>query len=478
MSRPTVPTCPVLSTQDRALVATLIVGVILPLLDTTLVNIALHSIGEALGASIEKMQWVVAGYTLSAAAAVPLCSWLTQRLGSRRLWVLCLWLFLGGASLSALAQSVEFLIFARVLQGVATGLLLPTMQSIVIMHIGREKARLALAAVSVPSVLAPILGPVIGGISLEHVGWRPLFWAHVPICILAIALASSRLPSRRQDTREKLDSAGLLLLLPGVVLVIFGLSLVSHENKGTWVGLLGMGLVLMTGFVLHARRKQGTAIVDLSVLGMRSTQAAFLLLFFSSVAYYGGILLFPLYLIQAGGYGPTWAGLLVALHGVGILLARRKLTQASLRWGDRRVAAAAVAAGLAGSALLLTPCVLEHAVWMATGMVLRGAGIGVLTLLSMSAAYQGLKPSQVMHASSLSRIVTHLGATIGATTVAGIAAGKVAVDSPSVTGFVLAQLVLVGFLMACGVACGHLRAGNVAASPEGGGEDAGARRHL
>lgn len=444
-----------LTASDRTIVRILILGVILPLLDTTLINISLHGIGQQLGAPLSMMQWVVTAYTLAAASAVPLCTWLVQRIGAGRLWILCLWLFLAGTCLSALAQNVEFLIFSRVLQGIATGLLLPTMQTIVVTSVGQDKARSALSAMSVPSVLAPILGPLIGGVTLQFFDWRLLFWAHAPICILAIVLAARGLPGGSAKTSSGFDSTGFLLLCPGLVTVFYGLSTLGHDDAREWVTPTLTGVALMMIFTWHAYCKKGNAIVDISLFKVSNLRASCALLFFSSVAYYGGILLFPLYLIQIGGYEPNLAGLLVALHGVGILIARHKLPHASRRWGDRPIAQAAGFLALVGSTILLVPQFVESPYLMALGMLLRGAGIGVLTILSMAGAYQGLGSTQVAHASSLTRIITHLGATIGASAVAGlIAAGDLNADTGS--NYAHGHLALMAAVILCGLACRRL----------------------
>ncbi len=186
---------------------------------------------------------------------------------------------------------------------------------------------------------------------------------------------------------------------------------------------------------------------------LQNFRASCSLLFLSSVAYYGGILLLPLYLMQVGAYQPKMAGLLLALHGVGILLARKRLPALSRTWGDRTIAYAAIGLALAGSILLSLPQLLGSQYMMAAAMMLRGAGVGLLTILSMSGAYQGLTSSQVAHASSLTRIITHLGATIGASAIAilATAAGAVPEVSSSAGGssYLYAHWALIAVVALC-----------------------------
>lgn len=410
-----------LSTADRSIINVLVLGVILPLLDTTIVNVALHAIGEQFASSISVTQWIVTAYTLAAACSVPASAWAAQRWGAKRLWISCLWLFLFAATLSGLAWNMGVLVFARVLQGLATGLLLPTMQTIVVRTVGPDKAKAALAAMSVPSVVAPILGPFVGGLLLQYIGWRTVFWLHVPICLVAITLAMRRLPVDIKGDHLGFDAKGLLLLCPGMIFTIYGLSSLSESanlSLASGIGSTTIGTCLMVYFVLNARKKDEEALLDLTLFKHANFRGSCFLLLLSSIIYYGGVLLYPIYFIQSGSYSTNAAGLLLAIHGVGTLLARRQLPVLSGKWGDRRVAFAATALALFGSLLLCWPMFLLHYVAIVMGMLLRGAGVGVLTILSMSGAYIGLDRNQVAHASSMTRMLTYLGATVGAAGVA------------------------------------------------------------
>lgn len=413
-----------LTRADRVIVHVLIAGVVLPLLDATVVNVALDDIGRQLKAPLAWTQWIVTGYALAAASSVAASSWAARRWGARRVWLSCLWLFLLGVVLSALAWNVQALVLARVLQGIATGLMLPTMQTIVVRAVGEDKAKAALTAMAVPSVVAPILGPLVAGLVLAFTSWRMVFWLHVPIGLWAIFLAWRWLPPDGPAERIGFDARGFALLCPGMVLAVLGLSTLDAAMTAPGpsgagaIGLVVAGALLIMGFVSHARTRGAAALIDLTPWEHASFRAASHLLLLSSIVYYGGLLLLPLYLIQAGGYSPHAAGWLLALHGVGTLLARQRLSAAARRWGERRVAIAAIAATLASAGLLGWSALLAHPWVLATGMLLRGAGIGVLTLQAMAGAYAGLDRTQVAHASAWTRMLTQVGATLGASGVA------------------------------------------------------------
>ncbi|MBT2334485.1 MFS transporter [Variovorax paradoxus] len=420
-----------LSPEHRAIIRVLIIGVLLPLLDTTLVNVALHDIGRQLDAPLATTQWVTTAYTLTAASIVPLSAWAANRVGGKRLWLASLTTFLAGTILSAMAWNVATLILGRVIQGLAAGLMMPVMQTILVNAVGQERAKTALAAMAVPSVIAPILGPLLGGIVLQQAGWREIFWLHVPICLLGIYLAARRLPNDGPlPDRPAFDVHGFLLLCPGMVLTMYALSTMGIEwggfaHQSAW--LSGFGISLMVLFALHANRWGSRALVDLTLFKHLRFRASAGLLLLSSVIYYGGLLLLPLYFIQVGHYSAEAAGALLALHGVGTLVSRRYLAPLSLRWGDRNVALGAILATLIGSGALCWPLLPAHSYLLAMAMIVRGAGVGVLTIQAMSSAYVGLDRPSIAHASSLTRMFTHLGATMGA-------AGSVALIGSSTMG--------------------------------------------
>ncbi|MGE6333756.1 MFS transporter [Stenotrophomonas sp. NPDC077659] len=408
-----------LTTQDRTLVATLVLGVTLPLLDTTMVNVGLDAIRLGLNAPISTVQWVVTGYTLAAASSVPASAWLVAKLGQRKLWLSCLWAFLIGSALSAIAPNLPLLIASRVLQGLAAGVLLPTMQTIIISEVGRNRSRAALAAISIPSVLAPILGPPIGGLTLQIFSWHWLFWLHIPICAGAIFAAAKRLPTSKKGQARRTDPIALIALSLALTLTMYGATRIDGSSLH-WAFPLLSGIAMLTLFIARATRPESNAPVDLRIFRELNFTRWCSILFLSSMIYYGGAFLLPLMLMLNSGYTPGQAGLMLALHGVGTLVARQKMTAICARWGDRQTTLGAIILIAAGSLLLFPTSLLNHSA-IAVGMLIRGAGVGILTIMSMSGAYEDLTPEQVPHASLLSRIMTNAGAAMGAALVATMA---------------------------------------------------------
>jgi len=405
-----------LDKADKLLVYTLASGAILPLLDTTMVNVAVGGIAEQLGASLNLTQWVITAYALAAASAVPLSGWCVGKVGARQVWLYSLWLFLAGAMLSSASQNIHMLIAARALQGIATGLLLPTMQTIVMSSVSRGKAKTALAAIAIPSVLAPILGALTGGAILEALGWRTVFYLHLPVCLIAIVQGRRLIPMTTGHRHIPFDAQGFLMLCPAMALVILGITRLtgSMQSSVAPIGIIMAGLALFAMFTHHAMREPTRALLDLNILRLNHVRRSCVLLFLSSMHYYGSLLLLPLYFAQVGNYSSGMVGLLLALHGIGTLLARQYIARQNARWCERTVVWAGTSAALCGSLITAWPGLAPTVPAMALGIFLRGAGVGILTLQAMSGAYMGLHSTQISHSSALTRMLTLLGGAIGA----------------------------------------------------------------
>ena len=205
------------------------------------------------------MQWVVTGYMLALAAVIPVTGWAARRLGTRRLYLISLVLFTLGSLLCGFAWSTDSLIAFRVLQGLGGGMLMPTGMIILARAAGPHRMGRILSIVGVPMVLAPVFGPVTGGLLVEHFGWRWIFFINIPVGIIAVALAWKLLPVGRAEAAGKLDVPGLVLLATGLPALTYGLAKAgSGAGFGSAQALvpIAVGLVLTGVFVFHSLRSR------------------------------------------------------------------------------------------------------------------------------------------------------------------------------------------------------------------------------
>ena len=190
-----------------------ILGAIMSVLDTTIVNVALHDLSIDLHASLGGIQWVITGYLLSLAAVIPVTGWAVRRYSARRLYLIALVVFTAGSALCALATNSGELIAFRVLQGVGGGMLTPIGQMILVKAAGPRNLPKVMSLIGVPIVLAPVFGPTLGGLLLQSVGWQWIFMINVPVGVLALTMAWRLLPHDAAGTDEagRLDVIGLVL---------------------------------------------------------------------------------------------------------------------------------------------------------------------------------------------------------------------------------------------------------------------------
>jgi EmrB/QacA subfamily drug resistance transporter len=428
-----IPVKPPVEKLDPKVVKTaliLIVGAMAVIFDTTIVSVALHTLALRMHTSVSTIQWVTTGYLLALGIAVPLSTWGLQRFGGKRLWMFSLAVFLVGSIGSSLAWNVGSLIGWRVVQGIGGGLMLPVMTTLIFQAAGGKSLGRLVTWVAMPALLGPVLGPLIGGAILTHLSWRFMFWVNVPFCVVGLMLAWRYMAADAPAAapRPRLDIPGLLLIAPGTSVMLLGLA-----NAGTAAGFghadviipLVIGVALLAGFAGYALRR-ARPLVEIRLLAKRSVASSSAVLFFSGFSLYGALLLMPLYYQDVRGTSALAAGVMLVPQGVGALLSRLVAGSNIDRFGPRLfavagfaiVAAATVPFALAGphtSAWLL-------ALWM----VIRGFGLGAVTMPVMVAGYIGLDKKQIPHSSVLTRTSQQIGGSFGTAVLAVILAGAIA----------------------------------------------------
>src|SRR3954453_14780886 len=234
-----------------------ILGMIMSILDTTIVNVALDTLSKDLHSTISEVQWVVTGYLLALAAVMPVSGWMARRFGAKRVYLVSLVLFTLGSIACGLSNTLVALVVFRVLQGIGGGMIMPLAQLIMAQVAGPQRMGRVMGVVSMPAMLAPILGPVIGGGVLQNPDWAWIFFVNVPIGILAIYLGWRMLPETDSGEAGPLDRLGLALLPAGAALTIFGISELGSGAVLRSIEVLApltAGLVLGAAFCVHALR--------------------------------------------------------------------------------------------------------------------------------------------------------------------------------------------------------------------------------
>src|SRR5215218_8251807 len=182
-----------------------VLGVIMSILDTTVVNVAINTLARDFDTELSTIQWIVTGYTLALATVIPVTGWAADRFGTKRLYMISIGLFLAGSALSGAAWSAESLIGFRVLQGLGGGMLMPAGMTILTQAAGPHRVGRVMAIIGVPMMLGPILGPVLGGWLVDDFSWRWIFFINLPVGIAALTMALRVLPRDVSDASHRLD---------------------------------------------------------------------------------------------------------------------------------------------------------------------------------------------------------------------------------------------------------------------------------
>jgi EmrB/QacA subfamily drug resistance transporter len=415
-----------------------VLGMILAILDATIVNVAVPTLGNDLHTSIATVQWVLTAYLLALATTIPLTSWASARFGAKRVWLAALALFTLGSCLAGAAWSIDSLIAFRVLQGAGAGLVMPVGQAILAQAAGPERIGRVMSVVGVPMLIAPILGPVIGGAIVGAASWRWIFFVNLPVAAAAMALAARLLPAVAPRHEARLDRRGLLLLPPGLALAVFGLSKIGAAGTvgAEPLALVAAGLVLVGLFVAHARTRGADALVDVSLFVRRGFAAASATTLVLGIALFGALILLPLYYQLVRGESPLRTGLLLVPQAVGAALAMPFAGRLTDEVGARLVIPAGIVLALAGTGVYTQLDAHSSYALLGGALFLIGLGLGTTVMPSMAVAYQSVPREAAPHATAAINVVQRIAGSLGTALLAVVLQRSIASRMPGFDGSV------------------------------------------
>jgi EmrB/QacA subfamily drug resistance transporter len=392
-----------------------LLGAIMSILDTTVINVAIDRLAIDFNTSLTTIQWVVTGYTLALAAVIPATGWAADRFGTKRIYLWSLALFMLGSILSGLAWSAGSLIAFRVLQGVGGGMIMPTVMTIMTKKAGPQRMGRVMGVLGMPMLIAPILGPILGGWLVDDVSWRWIFFINVPIGIVAIALAAKVLERDTPQPAHRLDWLGMALLSPGLTALIYGLA----ESNGSggfgatkcWLPIL-LGVVLIAAFFWHSWRSEEPLIDIRTFTHTRAGASAALFMLFS-VAFFGALLLVPLYYQSVRGASALESGLLLAPQGLGAMITMPLAGRLTDRYGPVKWPAFGIPLLVVGIAPFAFVTAHTSYVLLCGFSFVLGLGMGFSMMPTMTAAMQAVPPAAIARTSTAMNIIRQSGASIG-----------------------------------------------------------------
>ncbi|MDA8345302.1 MAG: DHA2 family efflux MFS transporter permease subunit [Thermaerobacter sp.] len=404
-----------------------VIGGFMAILDTSIVNVAVPTIMSVFGMTTAQVQWIVTVYMLTLGVVVPTSAWLGDRYGYKQLYIASLAVFTIGSILSGIAWSGSSLIGFRVLQAVGGGMIMPVMTSMVFRMVPRNRIGTAMGVLGVAIIMAPALGPTLGGYLVQYVDWRLIFYINVPIGIFGVIAAQRVLPQFKRHPVGPFDTVGFLASASGLFSLLYALSqgATLGWSSETIILLLYASAVLLLFFVWWELRS-AHPLLDMRVFKYGEFTWSNLLVIVSTVALFSGIFYIPLFLQNIAGMGAMQTGLILMpaalVSGLMMPISGRLFD----RIGPRPLALAGLAILAFSTYLLhnlntLTP--ISTIVWW---MAIRGVGMGLMMMPVQAAGLAVIPTKDVGQASAVSNIIQRVAGSFGIAYLTAYLTGRMA----------------------------------------------------
>jgi EmrB/QacA subfamily drug resistance transporter len=401
--------------------------------DSTVIVTAIPQMAQDLGTTVLRLNLAVTAYILTLAVFIPVSGWLADRFGARRMFVAALTIFTVSSALCGFAESLSELVILRCLQGLGGAMMTPVGRLILLRSVPRSELVTAMFYVSLPALIGPVIGPLLGGFLTSYASWRWIFYINVPFGIVGIVLALIFLRETRGGQPGRLDLRGFLLAGAGLALMQLGI-----ENSGRPVlpapatyASLAAAIVLLVAFFFHARRHPAP-VLDLSLFRLRSFRIGSLVGCVSRIGINAVPFLLPLMLQLGFGLTPFESGALTFFISLGSLLLRTISSRGLRLFGFDRVLTfgSAMTALLIAGFALLTPHT-PH--WAIAGyVVLFGIARTMMFMATNTLAFADTLDDQLSRATSLAGVVQQLSISFGVT-VAALLLGWVSEEGKPLT---------------------------------------------
>jgi EmrB/QacA subfamily drug resistance transporter len=361
-------------------------GLFLSVLDSTIVSVALPAIKSDFHTDFNTVTWVVTAYFLAQAAVIPVTGYISTRSGTKVVFLISMGIFVVGSGLCVVAPSEKFLIVARVIQGIGGGGIYPTSFAIAYRAFPRDEWGRATTIIGVPVLLAPALGPVIGGYLTTAFDWRAIFAINLPLGAISFGLAAVLLQSRSQDIGEDevavseagLDLPGLVLAAVGFTVLVYGLTQAGTRGWGDTLVVFSLAAGVLILLVLALFELSTTdPVLDVRLFVNPTFVRAMAVLWTASAFYYGGLFLIPFFFERVEGLSALTSGEIMIIQGVGAAVGIGVGGELYNKLGPRRLVTAGTVllavSSIGFSRLSVSSTGLSLQVWL----LLRGLGFGV-----------------------------------------------------------------------------------------------------
>ncbi len=402
-----------------------VLGAFMSVLDSTIVNIALPRLETAFGTGVNNVQWVLTGYTLAQGVAVPLVAFLTDRLGVKRFYIFSLVAFTIGSAMCGFSWSLPMLILFRILQGLGGAALLPLAMTMLFSVFPPRERGVAMGVFGVPVLLAPAIGPTLGGYLVTYSGWQLIFFINVPVGILAVLLAMAFLRDDGERRHTRFDLIGFCFVTLGMSTVLYGFSSASTDgwSSPSVAGFLVVGVVALLIFIaleLRISKRGGQPLLNLNLFANGPFSSSVIANVFVTFSMFGGFFLLPIFLQNMRQLNAYEAGLALLPQAIASMVA----TIIGGRLVDRLGVKAVMIPGLLmlGISTWYMTFVDAHTslAWLQFLFILRGLALGVSIQPLSVAMMAEVPPRQLAQASSVSTVTRSVASSLGVAVLATV----------------------------------------------------------
>lgn len=391
-----------------------LVGAFMAILDTSIVNVATPAMMNAFGVDIDGIEWVATAYMLALGMVVPASGWLGDTLGYKRLYMLSLVVFTAGSLLCGLAWSLPSMVAARIVQALGGGLIMPTTMAMVYRVVPRDRIGSAMGIWGLALLLAPAIGPTLGGYLVEFQNWRWIFTINLPIGIVGLILASLLIPEFKDRRPGAFDTWGFLTAAAGLFALLLAL---SEGSSWGWrsepIVLLFYASAVLLGLFTYIELTQPEPLLDLRVFRYGTFTLGSLLVVLITIGLFAGVFFIPLFLQTARGLGAMEVGFLMLPGALATGLMMPVAGKLFDRFGPRVTVLPGIIL-LAWSSYLFSGLTAETTrETINRWLIIRGIGMGLSMMPAMTAAMAVIPQSLVGRASALNNIIQRIGGSFG-----------------------------------------------------------------
>jgi EmrB/QacA subfamily drug resistance transporter len=410
--------------QKIAVAVVFVAALFMAIMDATVVNVALPTLGREFGVRPDAVDSVSIAFMVSLAVIIPVSGWVGDRFGGRNTLLAAIVVFTVASALCGLATSLDELVIFRMLQGAGGGMLTPVGMAMLLRTFPPSERVRASAILTAPTALAPALGPVLGGVFVTELSWRWVFFVNLPIGVAALIFGLLFLKDKGRDRTSRFDLPGFLLAGVGFGLLMYGVSEgpVRGWGSGALASLVA-GVILVVVLVAVELRR-AAPMLDLRIYRDALFRSASIVMFLATIAFFGALYLGSLFLQDGLGQSALQSGLATFPEALGVIVGAQLTTRRLYpRLGPRRVIGSGLVIVAGGIGLMSLVGEHTNLWWMRLLMFVMGAGMSAVFVPAQAAAFATISPSATGRAVTLFNGQRQLGGALGVAMLTSIIAG-------------------------------------------------------